>query len=388
VKVCYAVLHYDPTVAGEDPEAYLARVPIHRELPREIARLGHDVRVVHAYPTDRQLRIDGVRHEFVSPGRIARLISAAAVTGSNRDRAIYEPAWRAIERIRGERPDLIHFHGMTLTWNLGLLLARLRPEIPVVLHYHGGDPARNPVAHAIQARSFRRASAFLFTTRSHGQPFVDDGLADPGRVVEIVETSTTFPMSPRVIARQKTGMTGDPVFVWTGRLDPIKDPLTALRGFAQIAASWQDAHLYLYYLTDPLLPTLTAFVAEQPQLVDRVHFRGRAPANAMEDIYNSADFLLQASRREVCGQAVLEAMASGVIPVVTDIPSFRAMTAGGSFGILFPEGDARALAGQTLAVPRSEIPKRSAAIRHRFEQALSFPALARQLDAVYRRLGA
>jgi glycosyltransferase involved in cell wall biosynthesis len=343
---------------------------------------------VHLYPKDHTTAVDGVQHEFVSPGRIARAISAAAVRGSHRDRAIYEPAWRAVDRICRTRPDVVHFHGMTLTWNLSLLLARLGSASPIVLHYHGGFPPRQPVARAIQARCFRQVEAFLFTTRQHSRPFVENGSVDPTRVVEFVETSTSMSYCPRNLARQKTKMVGDPVFLWTGRLDPIKDPMTALRGFERIAESWRGAELYMYFLTDRLLPEIKAFIATHPRLVDRVHLRGRAAASEMEDLYNSADFFLQASTREFSGCAMLEAMACGVIPVVTDIPSFRAMTADGTYGVLFPPGDVKALADGALAIKEPQIPLLRNAIREHFQLTLSFPALARQLDHVYRALTA
>jgi glycosyltransferase involved in cell wall biosynthesis len=107
----------------------------------------------------------------------------------------------------------------------------------------------------------------------------------------------------------------------------------------------------------------------------------------MEAIYSSADFLLQGSRREFSGYAVLEAMACGAIPAISDIPSFRAMTCGGRYGVLFPPGDHEALARGVLAVPPGEIPARSVEVRARFERALSFPAMAARLEEVYRELG-
>lgn len=383
MKLCYAILHYDP--AYTEPQTYLARVPIHREIPRALAAFGHQVDVVHFFPTDIDFTEDGVAYRFVAPGRIARPISQVAGHLLHRDRVLYEPATRAIRRIRALQPDLIHFHGTTLNWNLFFLFLALGNRAPpIVLHYHGGYPARNRLSRRIQRLNFERAARLLFTTRAHAQPFIDAGVLDGfDRVVELMETSSTFRVRTRAEARRETGMTGNPVFLWVGRLHPIKDPLTALRGFEQILAAWPDAQLYLYYLTDDLLPELQAFVARRPPLARSVHFRGRAPFERMETIYNSADFLLQASRREFSGCAVLEAMACGVIPVVTDIPSFRAMTDEGRYGVLFPPGDAETLARGVLAVSRADIPSRSAAVRGRFERALSFPALARRLEAVY-----
>ncbi len=75
-----------------------------------------------------------------------------------------------------------------------------------------------------------------------------------------------------------------------------------------------------------------------------------------------------------------------MIPAVTDIPSFRAMTAGGRHGLLFPPGDPEALARAVLAVPRSEIAARSAAVRAHFERDLSFEAMAEKLEAIYREV--
>jgi glycosyltransferase involved in cell wall biosynthesis len=273
-----------------------------------------------------------------------------------------------------------------LTWNLALLLARLPRNVPTVLHYHGGKPAEPPLSRAAQRWCFRRANAFLFTTRDHGQPFVAVGSIDSRRIVELPETSSIFSIRPREDARRKTGMNGDPVFVWTGRLDPIKDPITALRGFERILDTWPSAELYLHYLTDSLLPDLRDFISARPAMERRVHFRGRAASHEMEDIYNSADFFLQASRREVCGGAVLEAMACGVIPVIADIPSFRALTDTGAYGVLFPPGDDLALADRTIAVPLADVPRLSREIRDHFERKLSFPALAWQLDQVYHSL--
>jgi glycosyltransferase involved in cell wall biosynthesis len=387
MRVCFASLHYDPAAVDPDPARYLDRVPIHRALPRALVARGHEVHVVHLYPRDHTFVDDGVRHHFVSAHPLVRAGARGLGRLTGRDPIFYQPAPRAIATIRALRPSVVHFHGVTLTWHLALtLLALGRQGPPLVLQYHGGYPARRWPAASLQRLALPRAARVLFTTRDHARPFVDAGLVAPEAVVELMETSATFARRDRGLARRDTGMEGDPVFLWAGRLAAIKDPLTALRGFARILAAWPGAQLYLYYLTDELLPQLRAFVAEQPALDGHVHFRGRAPAERMEAIFQSADFLLQASQREFSGCAVLEAMACGVVPVVTDIPSFQAMTDGGRYGVLFRPGDPRALADGVLALQRTDLPALAAAVRSRFERALSFPALAERLDRIYAEL--
>ena len=381
--LCFTVFHYPETATA--PDAYLERVPLYRDLPRALTQRGYSIHVVHLFPTAHTFNRDGVHYHFVCSGRWARRFAASIAQATGRPSIPYEVALPGIQTIRTLQPDLIHFHGTNLYLNHFLLLAALgRKRPPIVVHYHGGFPSPNRLVRRVQRFNLRRAARFLFTTKAHAQPFIDAGLIDqPQRVVAFMETSSAFRMHGRAEARRHTGMTGDPVCLWAGRLDPLKDPMTALRGFEQICAARPQAHLYLYYLTDALLPDLQRYVAVRPRLQQRVHFRGRAPFEQMERIYNSADFLLQASHREFSGCAVLEAMACGVIPAVTDIPSFRAMTDAGRHGILFPPGDAEALARGVLAVPSEEIAARSKQVRAWFEHAFSFPALARQLDTLY-----
>ncbi len=383
MTICYALPYYDP--AFTDPEAYLERRALLRDLPRLLAERGYTMHVVHAFPSSHEFARNGVQYHFVRSGKLARGFAGGVARSTGRPPNAYEPAWQAARIIRRLQPDLIHFHGTNLYLNHALLLAMpggTRP--PLVLHYHGGSPSPNRLARRLQRFNFRRAARFLFTTQAHAQPFIEAGLIDePHRVVEFMQSSSSFRWQARAEARRQTGMTGHPVYLWAGRLDANKDPMTALRGFEQILAARPQAHLYAYYLEDDLLPSLRRHVEAHPALRARVHFQGRALYDQMESIYNSADFIVQGSHHEFSGAAILEAMACGVIPVVTDIPSFRAMTGAGRYGILFPPGDADALARGALAVPPEEIEARSQQVRAWFEQTLSFPALARQLDGIY-----
>jgi glycosyltransferase involved in cell wall biosynthesis len=90
------------------------------------------------------------------------------------------------------------------------------------------------------------------------------------------------------------------------------------------------------------------------------------------------------SHRESTGYALIEALACGVSPVVTDIPSFRALTGAGAVGGLWPCGDSQALSEALQAVAARADANTRSAVREHFERELSFTALGAKLVAMYR----
>jgi glycosyltransferase involved in cell wall biosynthesis len=385
MRIVFAMLYYDEVQAARGPARYLEAMPLHRALGAELVRAGHEVEVVFHFPVDGVLDDEGVRFRFVAPGPVGRAWGSVAKR-LGRERAYYEPAVRAIDAIAGAGAEIVHFHGTIMHLNLALLAARLQSEALVVQH-HGGGPARNPVTRALQRRGFARAGRLVFTSAAQAGPFIAAGLLDGNTKVEAaIEVSTLLRAPPRDEARRQSGLVGDPIFVSAGRLHPEKDPLTMLRGFEIIAKRWPGSRLYLVYLTDELLPALRRYVDARATLAGRVQFLGRVPHAEMAAILGSADFLLQASLREVAGYAILEAMAAGVIPVVTRIDSFEAITDGGRQGLLFARRDPEALARCVLALDPETLPARRAALHAHFEAHLSFAALARRFEAIYSRL--
>ena len=394
MRVCFALPYYPDSIIG-DPQGALDRVPLLRYLPRELVKLGHDVDVVHLAPDNARHDDGGARHHFVASGRLARGGSRLVGAALRREPAFYEPALAAARKVHELSPQVVHFHGTVLHLNLGILSlverlrwptrARRKHAPPLVVQHHGGAPSSNAIVRGLQRRLLARADRLLFTCRDHATPFVEAGVLSPDdeRVVEIIETSSHFRPMERSEARQVTGMTGKPVLLSAARLHPLKDPMTTLRAFEQIVAVFPRARLYLCYRSDELFPELETFVARRPQLAERVHFRGRVDFEQMEAVYNSADILLQASTREFSGCAILEAMACGVIPVLSDIPAFRVITGHGRCGALFPPGDADALAAAVLQIPPAEIPFRSTRVRAYFDDKLSFSALAHRLESLY-----
>jgi glycosyltransferase involved in cell wall biosynthesis len=252
---------------------------------------------------------------------------------------------------------------------------------PLAVSYHGGAPRREPWLRGVERRALQRCRAAFFTSTAQARPWLAGRLLREEQVVPCMEVSSSFSPADRQAARARTNMHGNPVFVWNARLHPIKDPLTALKGFALIRLRWPDARLYMIYLTSEMQAGVVSAIAADPALKDSVEMRGTIPPNAVEDFLNSADFLVQSSVREFSSYSVLEAMSCGVIPVVTDIPAFRAMTDDGSCGILFPVGDYKSLAERTLACDLRNVPALSQKVRDRFVNVLSYDAIARTYEA-------
>jgi glycosyltransferase involved in cell wall biosynthesis len=104
----------------------------------------------------------------------------------------------------------------------------------------------------------------------------------------------------------------------------------------------------------------------------------------MELRFRAADFYLQTSHREGSGFSLLEALACGATPLVTDIPATRQII--GTVGSLTSVGDSRSLGDAIVAWAARDRPMLRRATRARFDAALTFDAIGRQLRGAYETL--
>ncbi|MDP2313415.1 MAG: glycosyltransferase family 4 protein [Pseudomonadota bacterium] len=388
MHVCFTNLWHPPGVA--DADALVEADGIRRGFGAALVARGHRVTVVQEAPWPGAVTRDGVEWVLVPPSPFTVASRRALGRLGHPSPQVPAPATSLPPVVERLRPDLVHSFDLPHYASLALLgdVAR-RLRVPLVAHFHGGAPARHPAWRIVERRALAGVSRLLFTSRARGLDWVRSGaLPDDARIVELFETSTAMRASSapseRAAARDRARMPGSPVFLCAGRLDPVKDPLTTLAGFARIARVRPDARLVLAWNDAPMEADVRRSIASDPVLAPRVELRGHVPHAEMRDLYAGADALLQSSVREVCGVAVLEALACGAVPVLTDIPPFRRLTDDGRVGRLFPRGDGVALAAQALALLDGDLPAASAAARAWFDRALTFEVLAAELEAVYR----
>jgi glycosyltransferase involved in cell wall biosynthesis len=334
---------------------------------RAAADAGFDTVVVQAAWRDEELVSDGVRYRFVREpaGR------AGAVLRRLRP--------RIVEAVRALRPAVVHLQG------LGFPHARRVCGIgAAVLAQDHSDRVPGGWRLRERRRALERIDGALFTAAGMARPFFDAGVLRPGLpVFEVMEATSAFTPGDVEEARRGTGIGGDPCVLWLGHLDANKDPLTILDAVSLALRALPGVRLWMCFGTAPLEPEVRARLAAEPELAARVTLLGPVPHAEVEHLCRAADFLVQGSRREATSYAVLESLACGATPLVTDIPSLRRLTGGGAVGGLFCPGDARGLAGlleSFAARPRAELRR---AARAHFERHLSPAALSRELGAAY-----
>ena len=83
---------------------------------------------------------------------------------------------------------------------------------------------------------------------------------------------------------------------------------------------------------------------------------------------------------------MIEALACGTTPLVTDIPPFRRITGNGAAGALSSPGDSAGMAWSLLKwAKRDRVQLRRTARAH-FERSLSFAAIGAELRGAYQEI--
>lgn len=287
--------------------------------------------------------------------------------------------------LRDLAPDVLHVHGLDFAPDV-LSLSAAAPGIPILLQDHASRLPR-PWRRAMWRRGSFAAAGIAFCSRQQARPFQAAGLIPPKtRIYEIPESTSRFAPGDRERARRLLGISGEPLILWVGHLNANKDPLSVLDGISRAAPALPGFQLYCCYGAAPLLRAVQRRIAGDPFLLGRVHLMGRIPHDQIEHWMQAADIFVSGSHREGSGYSLIEALACGLPPVVTDIPSFRTLTGAGSAGALWPPGEPRKLCAALLSLLSEPRSQSRAAARRQFDAHLSFDAVGRTLASAYRDL--
>ena len=275
-------------------------------------------------------------------------------------------AWRRIAA-SSHRPDVVHAHALHQA-------ARLRRlDIPVVINLPG---APNPRYYA----DLHEADALV--ADGWAAEHLPEAIGRPvSHVPKGVDSNQFSPDGASV--RQSLWLENKRVVLAVARLVPIKNLTLLVEAVAIVRERVGNVHLVI--VGDGPEGSALRRQSAELGLSDAVTFAGSIPFEDTPRFYRSADVFALSSTFDNSPNAVLEAMASGLPVVTTDVGGVREFVSDRVGGLVVPPGDASAFAAALERYLTSPAAAREAGDYNRVKATTEFSwrASARRLLSVY-----
>lgn len=378
IRACMVSYYFAPDYSGSAIQA--------RNLSRHLVGHGIDATIVSANlrgsaPTD---VVDGTR--------VYRL--PVITSGELRIPSFWVSLLTFLVRHRRQF-DIIHAHGM-LPHGTAAIAGRWL-GIPTIMKV---AMANSDIAFARQGRVIggvnrycaERFDRYIATTEPIFEEFATSHL-DVSRVRRIpngVDTDRHTPLTPdqRIALRRTLGLPAEPLVLYVGIVNRRKNVDGALRIWRSAVQAGAPGHLALVGPApdnDPFVDEVRAQIAS-PDLAGRVSMPGFR--DDVASYLQAADVFLFPSTQEGMPNVVLEAMASGVPPLVSSSAGVDAIVEHGRNGLSLPVADETAFA-QALRTLLDE-PQRAAALgaeaRRTIESRFSLASVAASYATLYREM--
>jgi glycosyltransferase involved in cell wall biosynthesis len=337
-----------------------------------LQKLGCEITVISRFNKNSRLHINNIAYVFVndSLGPVLRY---------------WQIPWQFLKAVAALKPDVVHLHHLSLSLQTIVLKSLLKKHTAIFIQHHGGKMIRNWKMN-VHNLLHNIADGYFFTTREQGEWWFTYRKQQK-KIMPVMEGGTFFDFDTRDAAsmKQKKDLQGSPVFLWVGRLDQNKDPLSVLDGFDILLQQFPQARLYMIYNEDQLIDTVKEKISSSSILKSNVQLLGAIPHREIQAYYNSADYFVLGSHYEGSGYALSEALRCGCVPIVTDIPSFSMMTNEGRLGALWKCDDAGSFAEAAKSAMAKPLQEEGKKCIDYFNQALSFDAIARTALSYYKQ---
>lgn len=182
--------------------------------------------------------------------------------------------------------------------------------------------------------------------------------------------------------REILGLREDDVVVGcVGSLKELKDQETLIKGFGKIAKSYDNLKLMLVG-SGPQEKYLIS-LAEKMDLKERIIFTGGVPE--ADSFYRMMNIFVLSSLSENCPNVLIEAMATGLPIIATDIGDVRYILGGEKGGIIIGTKDVDALAdGIRFFLKNPYLAKEKGEfVRKRAESLFNLDSMVKRFESLY-----
>jgi glycosyltransferase involved in cell wall biosynthesis len=355
---------YNGSPEYSDPETWLKRINGWTGILEQLA-INNTVTDIEQINYEGEYRQNGVHYYFTRAKK----------------RKIRFP-WRMHRFIKRLQPDIVFVNGFIFPLQIIQLKWKLGKAVKIIVINHAEKPFTG-FRKFFQRQADKYVHRYFFTAKEMGVEWILRGIiSDESKITEVMEASSVFYAMEKEKARARTGVVNGIPFLWVGRLDANKDPLTVIKAFGNFIKHQPSAKLYMIYHTNDLYDEIVNYCDKSTDLKKAVTLVGKVLHDEMQYWYNSADFIVSGSRYEGSGVAVCEAMSCGCIPVLTDIQSFRKMTGPFKCGFLYEPGNEKDLLGILLKTKELNIEEERTRVLRQFKDELSFEAIACKINHV------
>ncbi|MFQ5877224.1 MAG: glycosyltransferase family 4 protein [Acidobacteriota bacterium] len=234
------------------------------------------------------------------------------------------------------RPDIVHAHYATSAG----ILAALSGFGPLVVSCHGSDIL-------LGGRDFwRRTAVRIALARARlvhvVSPQVREGVLAVGVPADRILVANVGVPTGRLMVPRPRARGGPVMILCTRHLEPIYDVATLLDALSLLRRRFGGFRCTVAgkgYLEAELRGK-----AHKLDLDSHVRFLGGYDPEDLPGLLADADVYVSPAHSDGTSLSLLEGMAGGLFPVVTDIPANREWITDGENGILFTPGDPKALA--------------------------------------------
>jgi glycosyltransferase involved in cell wall biosynthesis len=344
MKILMISPQFRPLVGGYERAA--------ERLSAQLAKRGHEV-TVYAEHRDH----DWAREEIRDGVRVRRWWCKYARRWHSPTSSI-GLAWLLVRHGRNFDVWHVHRNGLTasITIIVGVFLAR---PVVVKLTSTGPDSIARSLERGLMPRVtsalHRRASAIVALTRDMVMEATSFGVSqDRIRLIPNGVDLTNFSAATELtslLARQSLGLNAEKVAVSIGRLAHQKQLTCLIAAWAHVYRRLDDSWVLVVVGDGPERPLLEASV-ESLGLQNVVRFVGHS--SQIRDWLHAADMFVQSSSNEGLSNTMLEALATGLPVVCTDVSGAQECVNDPQTGIVVPVGDSAALAEAIVSLASDE----------------------------------